>query len=386
MSKAKRSPWRIAAKVSLWILIVLIALPAIGIAYGVAKRGWHQTEYLSYPFAQVPVQLPRDFAAHPDFKNEWWYYTGHLTGDDGHKYGFELTFFRIRTANMWHNHVPVWWFMFPHGMVAHLAISDKDGKQHFKTDLLQKNSSDNVGAATDKLNLWLRDWYVREENGKHHLFANNGQIGIDLTFEPKKPATLHGENGYHWKGVDGIPSYYISFTRMEGSGTITLGGQAKPVTGLAWMDHEYSSFRPRESTQGWDWFAIQLDNQREVMLYQMRRRDGGVSTDSTGTLVEPDGTALPVVMPDYQIRSTGNWTSPSSGGRYPMGWVVTLPKVPAELTITPSFNEQEMVMDLSDIVYWEGACDVTGTWAGQPVGGLAYVELTGYTAPVAERF
>ncbi len=386
MGDQPRSFGRKAAKVFLWILIVLLALPVLGVGYGIAKRGLHQQEYLSYPFPQIPVVLPRDFAAHPDFKNEWWYYTGHLTGADGRRYGFELTFFRIRTVNMWHKHVPVWWFMYPHGLVAHLAISDKTNKMHYAIDVLQKNSKDNVGAATDAYHVWLRDWYVKAEGAKHHLVASDGRIGVDLVFEPQKPPTLHGEHGYHWKGVDGIPSYYISFTRMEGGGTITLNGRSSPVTGLAWMDHEYSSFRPKQTTQGWDWFAIQLDNRREVMLYQMRRRDGSVSTDSTGTLVEPDGASRSIIMPEYQIRSTGSWTSPTSHGQYPMGWTITLPNVPAELTVTPSFEAQEMVMDLSDITYWEGACDVRGTWAGRPVTGLAYTELTGYTQPVAERF
>jgi len=289
-------------------------------------------------------------------------------------------------VNMWYRHVPVWWIMHPHGMVAHLAISDKDAKQHYSIDILQKNSSDEVGAAADRYRVWLRDWYVKDEGGKHHLYATDGRIGIDLIFEPKKPATLHGDRGYHWKGVDGITSYYISYTRMEGTGAITLNGKTTPVTGMAWMDHEYSSFRPKQSTQGWDWFAIQLDNQREIMLYQMRRRDGSKSTDSTGTLVEPDGASRSIVMPDFAIRDTTNWTSPTSGASYPMSWTITLPKIPAELIVTPSFEAQEMAMELSDIVYWEGACSVRGTWAGQPVTGLAYTELTGYTQPVADRF
>ena len=381
-----RSLLKIAGKVLLTLLLILALLIIFGVVFGIAKRGLHQQEYLSYPYPQVPVQLPRDHAAHPDFKTEWWYYTGHLQDKDGNRYGFELTFFRIRTVNMWEYHLPVWWFMYPHGMAAHLAISDIKNRRFFGADIIQKNSSDDVGARTDTYHVWLRDWYATAEEDGHHLVAMDGPLGMDLMVTPEKPPVLHGQNGYHWKGVDGIPSNYISYTKMKVSGDLMLNGLRVPVTGSAWMDHEFTSFRHKKNTQGWDWLAIQLDNDHEVMLYQMHRRDGSVSTDSTGTLVAPDGSAQPITMPDYRITAISNWTSPHTQATYPSGWEVDLPAIPAKLTVTPVFPDQEMVMRNSDIVYWEGACTVTGQWQGEPVDGRAYVELTGYTKPVSGRF
>jgi len=372
-------------KVLLVIILILAALIVLGFVYGVSKRGLHQQEYVSYPVPEIPVVLPRDHAAHPDFKVEWWYYTGHLAGEDGRRYGFELTFFRYRTVNVWAGWLPLWWLMYPHGTMAHFAITDVEGGRLYSMDAVQKNSSDNVGAETETYHVWLRDWYVRGSGGEHILHAGSEDLGLDLAVRPAKPVVLHGREGYHWKGVDGVPSYYISYTRMEVAGSIRLDGKEMPVGGQAWMDHEYTSFPQKKDAQGWDWFAIQLENNFDVMLYQMRRRDGSACADSTGAVVGPYGAAAAITMPAFQIRPTGTWTSPHTGARYPSGWQVNLPEIPAELKVTPLVVDQEMVMEKSNIVYWEGTCEVSGTWSGEPVQGRAYVELSGYIRAITER-
>ena len=165
---------------------------------------------------------------------------------------------------------------------------------------------------------------------------------------------------------------------MEAAGSIWMDGENIPVKGQVWMDHEYTSFPQRPTTQGWDWFSIQLDNDFDLMFYRIRRRDGSAVVDSTGAVVGPEGAATTITMPAFQIRHTNTWTSPHTEARYPSGWVVTMPEVPAELTVTPMVDDQEMVMDKSEVVYWEGACDVSGDWSGAPVAGRAYVELSGY--------
>ena len=373
-------------KVLVAVVVIPLLLVGIAIGVGISKRGLHQDAYYTYPFAKIPVELPRDHYAHDDFKTEWWYYTGHLYDEVGRRYGFEFTFFRLRTVNLWYNGVPVWWIMYPHGMAGHVAITDFASDQFSVLEKMQQNSSDNAGASSTEYKAWLKNWMVSEKDGRHHIDAPGEKYGLDLWLKPLKPAALHGENGYHWKGVYGIPSYYISFTRMDVEGKITVAGKPINVVGEAWMDHEYTSFKPSPKTRGWDWFSIQLDNNIEVMLYQMHRTDGAKSDDSTGTVVLQDGSTVAVTMPAYSIESTGTWTSPRTGGIYPHGWIVKLPGYDAELTVTPLRQDQEMVMELSQIEYWEGACDISGTWQGEPIKGKGYIELSGYTAPIANRF
>lgn len=386
MGRLKGSKLGKFIKIASRIIVIFLLFIVVLFFYGVHKRGLHQEEYLEYPNIEIPVKLPRDFAAHPDYKTEWWYYTGHLEDKDGRRYGYELTFFRIRTVNMWAYGFPVWWFIYPHGMACHLAITDIGNKKHYLADAIQKNSSDNVGAKTDTFHVWLRNWYAKSEGSAHHLFAMDRNLGIDLILNPTKPPTLHGKNGYHWKGVDGIPSNYISFTRMKTQGTIQIGDRKIDVDGTTWMDHEYTSFKPKKTTQGWDWFAIQMENDYDIMLYQLHKTDGTLATDSTGSIIDPYGKVQAIRMPEYSISSIDQWKSPESGVTYPLSWRISMPEKGIFLDITPYLPNQEMIMKTTDVIYWEGACSVKGQWEDSKVNGRAYVELTGYHKPVGERF
>ncbi len=53
-----------------------------------------------YPSVTGPCNFnfPRDHASHPDYRIEWWYYTGNMHAEDGARFGIELTFFRVRTV------------------------------------------------------------------------------------------------------------------------------------------------------------------------------------------------------------------------------------------------------------------------------------------------
>jgi predicted secreted hydrolase len=61
--------------------------------------------------------------------------------------------------------------------------------------------------------------------------------------------------------------------------------------------------------------------------------------------------------------------------RYPSGWRVRVPGLALELDVRPVLADQELS---GTPRYWEGAVDVSGTRAGQGIGGRGYVELVGY--------
>src|SRR5688500_2291837 len=44
------------------------------------------------------LSFPEDHGPHPDFRTEWWYYTGNLKTPAGRHLGFQLTFFRVALA------------------------------------------------------------------------------------------------------------------------------------------------------------------------------------------------------------------------------------------------------------------------------------------------
>jgi predicted secreted hydrolase len=151
-------------------------------------------------------------------------------------------------------------------------------------------------------------------------------VAIDLTVSPGKPVVLQGDRGLSRKGPEpGNASLYYSFTRMPARGTVRLGGETLEVTGEAWMDREWSTSALGDGVEGWDWFALQMDDGRELMVYLLRRRDGTVDRFSAGTLVAGDGVTRGLGPADVRVEVLAHWRSPHSGVRYPARWRVSVP-------------------------------------------------------------
>jgi predicted secreted hydrolase len=234
--------------------------------------------------------------------------------------------------------------------------------------------------------VWIHDWSagLLPDQRTHQLRASAPKFAIDLKLDPAKPPVIHGHGGVSQKAAGrGRASHYYSLTRLETQGTLTLDGERLPVTGLSWMDHEFGSNQLTEQQTGWDWFSLQLDNRRELMLYRLRLKDGSIEPLSSGTLVQADGTWKHLPLSTFQIQSGKTLKSPKTGATYPAEWRVQVPTENLDLQITPTLPDQELVTESSGGVrYWEGSVRVTGKDHGKPVGGVGYVELTGYTREV----
>jgi predicted secreted hydrolase len=208
------------------------------------------------------------------------------------------------------------------------------------------------------------------------LRAAEGDVAIDLRLESAKPVVLQGVGGWSRKGPEpGNSSYYYSLTRMHGRGAIRVGGEQFSVDGLAWMDREWSTSALGQDLAGWDWFALQLAGGRELMFYQLRRKDGTADRFSAGALIEVDGATRLLGLEDVKLEVLGSWVSPRSGVRYPAGWRLVLPAQGLVLEATPLLADQELIVGTR---YWEGAVEVRGTDSGRSVDGRGYVELVGY--------
>jgi len=325
--------------------------------------------------------FPRDHGSHPDFRTEWWYFTGNVKAEDGREFGYELTIFRNAMAAPGQQaaiHSPL---LAGQVYLGHFAISDIAAKKHQSWERIGREGFGQASASTEKLDVRLGNWQVvMQENGSILVKAAEGGHALDLSLAPAKPFVMHGKGGVHQKSEKaGQASHYISFTRLNTTGTITLGGEALAVTGLSWMDQEFGSDQLGGEEVGWDWFALQLDNGEDLMVYQLRRADGSVNRFSSGSLVDAVGNKTELPGESYTIRATGEWISPHSKAKYPMGWVISIPGKEGELIVTPRFEDQEMLTTrYTGTVYWEGAISVSGTWRGKPIGGKGFVELVGY--------
>ncbi|HLQ31738.1 MAG TPA: lipocalin-like domain-containing protein [Chloroflexota bacterium] len=311
----------------------------------------------SAPTQPDHVTLPQDDAPHADL-TEWWYYTGHLEAAGGKTYGFELVIFQVLRRDD------------PPGYAAHFAVTDNNrGDFHFQ----ERSETGKQVHASPGFDLDLSGWSMKGGNGHDHLKADLPDYAIDLDLTALKPAVLHEGKGLISFGPAG-DSYYYSRTRLDVAGKITDRGQQLPVTGLAWMDHQWGNFI--SGIGGWDWFSIQLDDRSEYMLFFLRDANRQ-PTLSYGTYVAPDGSAAMLPPASFGQKATGSWLSPASGIVYPSGWEVAAGD--ATLTLTPTVKDQELRTGQSTgITYWEGDVRVSMTKGGQPVRGVGYVELVGY--------
>ncbi|GAC1299395.1 MAG: lipocalin-like domain-containing protein [Vulcanimicrobiaceae bacterium] len=346
--------------------------------------------------AQAPYAFafPRDHGAHPAYQSEWWYYTGHVRTRDGRRFGYELTFFRVGLAagdpppgpaqSRWRGHE-----LYP----AHFALTDEAGKTFYHVDRFAREALGMGGAAPGRLDVHADDWTLRgapagdpnRERMTMHARGNtaNGTNAIDFVLVPEKAPAIHGHGGVSRKAAcRTCASHYYSYTRLRTSGTLTYRGERLPIVGLSWMDHEYGSDELQRDQAGWDWFAIQLADRRELMLYLLRQKDGSVTPQSSGSLVERDGTVRYLPRTAFAIERTATWTSPHTGGAYPSAWRVRVPAAGIDVGVTPTVADQELAGTSTGISYWEGAVDVRDT-ATQKTLGVGYVELTGYAGAIS---
>lgn len=343
-------------------------------------------EAFERPVEPYTFTFPADHGAHPQFKTEWWYYTGNLESDEGKSFGYQLTFFRSsltpeteeRASDLATNQV----------YMAHFAITDVDAQQHVSFERFARGDNQLAGAKTDpQFEVWLDGWSVREtEPYVQALRAVVDQEGspyaLELTLRENQ-MLLHGDRGLSQKGPEeGNANYYYSLVRMDSTGTLTVDGQVYSVRGLSWMDHEFGTSELSGEITGWDWFSVTLDDGTTLMFgeFHNARGERSMATDANavfeGTIGFADGTQNSLGADSFELTVLEEWTSPTTQITYPAKWQVIFPQYDLDLIIEPLVPDQEM--DVS-FIYYEGATTVVGTFAGTPVSGHGYVELTGYT-------
>jgi predicted secreted hydrolase len=339
------------------------ARPGFRISDLARRSAWVAAIWLAAP-PTAPLQFPRDHGAHPEAAVEWWYYTGHLEAPGGREYGFQLTFFRVRDLHL-----------------AHFAWTDVGRATFVYEEKTHLGLPGIAGAATGGLDVSNEDWSVREDRGVVRLSAGRRDLGeLALTLTPSKPPVLHGGDGLSKKGPgENESSRYVSITRLAAAGMLTHAGVVMRVSGTAWFDHEWGPGALPAGAAGWDWFALQLDDGSDLMLYRMRLAGGAASPYSAGTFVPAGGPPRAIAWDDITLAPRSTWTSARSRAVYPAAWSLAVRSLGLETTITPLVADQELATEKSTgVTYWEGACRVAGYRGGRPIGGRAYVEMTGY--------
>ncbi|MCI0485619.1 MAG: carotenoid 1,2-hydratase [Blastocatellia bacterium] len=335
------------------------------------SKTWREAEP-SYRYS-----FPRDHASHPPYRIEWWYYTGNLETLDGRRFGYQLTFFRTGVAFEPAN--PSRWAVRDLFM-AHFAISDIDGKEFHSFERINRAGIGWAGAETERYRVWNEDWEARLDGKDHLLKAFEGDYQLDLRLTPEKAEVIHGEDGVSRKGASaGNASHYYSITRLRTGGRLTVGKEVFDVEGASWMDHEFGTSFLEKGQVGWDWFSIQLDDGRDLMLFELRRADGSIDMHSSGTLIDAQGRATHIPSTEFSLTPARPWRSEASGASYPTLWQIEIPRYGLSLSVSAVFSNQELrTPDSTAVTYWEGSVTAEGTSKGSKVQGRGYLEMTGY--------
>jgi predicted secreted hydrolase len=332
--------------------------------------------------------FPRDHGAHPDYRTEWWYYTGNLSDSTGRRYGFQLTFFRVQIAEpgsekTWPKNPSAW--RTKDLFLAHTALSDLQAKRFYVDERVARGGAGLAGATQEReaTRIFIGGWSTLIESDTHRLKALAKEFSLDLLCKDAKPLVAHGAGGYSLKGKrPESASCYYSYTRLDVQGSITLHGTPVSVRGTAWMDHEFSSAPLEEDIVGWDWFSLQFEDQTELMLYLLRQKDSGNSPSSTGTFVKASGEPIPLSHTDFRVEVLERWKSPHSGATYPARWRIQVFPMNLELSIVPNLSDQELRTEKSTrVTYWEGSVAASGRAGQSRVSAVGYVEMTGYAKP-----
>ena len=320
-------------------------------------------------------KFPQDHFNHPEYQTEWWYYTGNLRSQDGHRFGFELTFFRqgvTRDVNRSAWHIEDLY-------MAHLALSDVSGHKFCHQERMNRAGPGIAGIDENAGTIWNGNWQARLSENGQTLRGFDSDFGVELELAPAKPPVIHGRDGISRKAAGtGHASHYISFTRLITSGTVELDGRNYRVDGTSWMDHEFFSDAINASQSGWDWVSLQFNDGSEIMLYRLRHKDGSEDPYSSGSYIDQQGRCTLLTSSEFSMTPGGEtWTSPQTKGVYPVRWHVAIPKLGMDVSVSTPLTSQEMAGNIGPS-YWEGVIDANGTRQGSEVRGVGYLEMTGY--------
>lgn len=363
--------------VAVAILILRSFFPA-----SLFSEGWREAT------TQRPWSFPRDHGSHSEYRTEWWYFTGNLTGNGEKRYGYQLTFFRYGLALQPRQPSNPWSIRDMY--LAHFAMTDVSRNVFHYAERVSRTGPGLAGARGTGMEVRVLNWSAVMKGRRIDLRAAHGGMELALRLTPTKPVVFHGNRGLSKKGPGpGEASYYYSFTDLKTEGTIKTPGMAASaaVRGTSWFDKEFGSNQMTEDKAGWDWFALHLSDGRDLMVYRLRKRDGTVEKESSGTLVERDGTSRHLRLADIETTVQSHWKSDKSTGRYPAAWRIRVPVALIDVTVAPLVAAQELVLTASrPITYWEGAVAGKGVSRRKEVSVEGYVELTGYAGALGGIF
>ena len=206
------------------LLPLLLVLAVAGAAPPAADPAWRAAAP-GYAWS-----FPRDLFAHPAYKTEWWYITGHLDpADGGEPLGYQLTFFRVgvqparpdSTGSAWRTDDLI---------LAHAAVSDPRTGHRF-SEVLRRPTPflGGFGAPGDSVLAWCRApagtdarWQLSWRDGAFGLQVRDDRAGCIYTIAVGVLGALLGGWLMQANGRKGVNDFDIRSVLVAALGAVLL--------------------------------------------------------------------------------------------------------------------------------------------------------------------
>lgn len=346
--------------------------------FSTSNAHYSTVDLLGQSSAMSTLEIVDDLVSQERYETEWWYYHGYLNADE-RQFAFHVAFFRRSTDDVRIGSVfPLRWLA-GQTRFSHFGLTDITQRRFWYGH--QRSMFNHGGTRRDRYHVWIRDWSMEANDEGHRVSVALDDFVVNLRLSPSKPAVAHRVVCGLCDGPE-LPARYWSYPRMETRGRLIVDGRSMDVSGTAWMDRAYgrlSIARRDVDLEGWDWFGIQLDDGRDLMLHRLRKVGGADAGPAFATLIGQDSEVEYLQDSEVSIAPQAYWTSRRTGVRYPVAWNIRAPERRINLTVTPVLCNQELdTRGTTCLAYWEGPSNVVGTVDDGAVGGRCFVELVGY--------
>ncbi|MEN8259921.1 MAG: lipocalin family protein [Pseudomonadota bacterium] len=373
-----RGPWLffVFSAVTVAILVFVAAYLTWRSNVSTPTSGFDPTVFLeegeaefAAPDRERPLAFPEDHGAHGQTRGEMWRFVGMVRDREEKPFGFQLTFYRLNLRTRALARVSAW--AANQIFRAHFAITPSDGDDFHSFERFSRGALGLAGFHTGDARVWVENWFMAAAHGSRgvsdlKIEAREGGMGMALTLKPSKQVVETGGAG---------PVRFYAMSRLEVKGRLDLAGNSIEVSGDGYFEHAWGNLPPSGGAVAWNRYVIQLDDGRELILAQARRRDGSGTPIGSGVLIAKDGSFSSVNHRNLELAPNAAWRSSDTGVSYPSGWRVAVAKSRLDLVLEPLVRDQEVS---HSIRYWSGAMIVSGESGGKPVSGFGYAELTGY--------
>ena len=323
-----------------------------------------------------PINFPKDELAHDNIV-EWWYFNGNLEDEQGNKYSYMNCLFKTNPQKInlpFVKKLPLKDYYFSHHLVSDIKNKKFESSIH-PLILISKDSFSKENLFINYTTLpvinYINFCIEKIDKLKYRLKTSS----FDFILNSRKKPLLANKDGFLNPGTE-YENYYYSLTNLETEGTININGNHIKVKGKSWMDHQWAD-TPYEKKTKWNWFSIQLDNNTQIMCYEITLKN---KKKYLANLINSKSqckyTHEVIITPVDKI-----WKSKKTGAEYPLSWNIQIPSWKVDLNIEPMVENQEMLFSI--INYWEGPINISGKIDNTAITGKGFMELVGYPMKIS---